>query len=115
MTSSYEYTPYIWPMVTAIGLTSVVGVYSWRHRSVPGATGLGFMMFFWSLKLTATTLGLIASEPSAKLFWFQIERFFPLLATAAGLAFALEYAGLDAWLNRRTLTLIAVPALLLMD
>jgi len=113
MTSSYEYTPYIWPMVTAMGLTAVVGIYSWRHRSVPGATGLAFMMFIWSLKLMATTLGLIAGELPTKLFWFQIERFCLLPATAAGLAFALEYAGLDAWLNRRTLTLLAIPAVLL--
>jgi PAS domain S-box-containing protein len=113
MISSYEYTPYIWPMVTAIGLTSAVGIYSWRHRNVPGATGLAFMMFFWSLKLMATTMGLIALELSTKLLWFQIERFFLLPAAVAGFAFALEYAGFDAWLNRRTLTLLAIPALLL--
>jgi len=100
-------------MVIAIGLTATVGVYSWRHRSVPGATGLAFMMFFWSLKLMATAMGLIALELSTKLFWFQIERFFLLPAAVAGLAFALEYSGLDAWLNRRTLTLLAIPALLL--
>ena len=113
MTSSYHYTPYIWPMVTAMGLTAVVGIYSWRHRSVPGATGLAFMMFFWSLKLMATTLGLTAEGIPTKVFWFQIERFCLLPAAAAGLAFALEYAGLDTWLNRRTLTLLAIPALLL--
>jgi PAS domain S-box-containing protein len=113
MTSSYEYTPYIWPMVTAMGLTAVVGIYSWRYRNVPGATGLAFMMFFWSLKLMATTLGLTAGELPTKLFWFQIERFCLLPATVAGLVFALEYAGLDTWLNRRTLALLAIPALLL--
>ncbi len=113
MISSYEYTPYIWPTVTAMALTAVVGIYSWRHRSVPGATGLAFMMFFWSLKLMATTLGLMAGELPAKLLWFQIERFCLLPGTAAGLAFALEYAGLDTWLNRRILTLLAIPALLL--
>ncbi len=113
MASPFEYTPYIWAMVTAIGFTAVVGAYSWRHRSVPGAKGLAFMMFFWSLKLTASTLGLISGELPTKVFWFQIERFFLLPRTAAGLAFALEYAGLDTWLNRRTLTLLAIPALLL--
>jgi hypothetical protein len=113
MISSYEYTPYIWPLAIAMGLTMVVGIYSWRHRSVPGATGLAFMMFFWSLKLTATNLGLIAVELPTKLFWFQIERFFLIPTAVAGLAFALEYAGLDTWLNRRTLTLLAIPALLL--
>ena len=40
MTSSYEYTPYIWPMLTGAGLGAALGIYSWRHRNVPGATGL---------------------------------------------------------------------------
>ena len=109
----FVYTPYIWPMVTAIAFTAVVGIYSWRHRSVPGAKGLAFLMFFWSLEITASTLGLISRELPAKVFWFQIERFCLLPAAVAGLAFALEYAGLDSWLNRRTLTLLAIPALLL--
>jgi PAS domain S-box-containing protein len=113
MTSSYQYTPYIWPMVTAIGLTAAVGIYSWRHRSVPGAAGFSFMLFFWVLKLMASTLGLTAGEFLTKVFWFQIERSFLLPAVVAGLAFALGYAGLDTWLNRRTLALLAIPALLL--
>ncbi len=71
MTSSYEYTPYIWPMVTAIGLTAVVGIYSWRHRSVPGAVGFSFVSFFWVLKLMASTLGLTAAEFPTKVFWFE--------------------------------------------
>jgi len=58
-------------------------------------------------------MGLIALELSTKLLWFQIERFFLLPTAVAGFAFALAYAGLDAWLNRRTLTLLAIPALLL--
>ncbi len=111
--SSYAYTPYIWPTVIAIGFTMAVGIYSWRHRSVPGATGLAFMMFFWSFKLLATILGLVAEELPAKAFWFQIERFCLLPATGASLVFALEYAGLDKWLNRRNLTLMAIPAILL--
>ncbi len=112
MISSYRYTPYIWPMVTAIGLTTAVGIYSWRHRSVPGAAGFSFISFFWVLKLMASTLGLTAGELPTKLFWFQIEGLFLLPAQVAALAFALGYAGLDTWLNRRTLTLLAIPALL---
>jgi PAS domain S-box-containing protein len=100
-------------MLTAIAFTAAVGIYSWRHRSIPGAKGLAFMMFFWSLKLTASTLGLISGELPSKVFWFQIERFCLLPRAVAALAFAMEYAGLDRWLNRRTLTLLAVPALLL--
>jgi len=112
MTSSYQYTPYIWPMVAAMGLAAAVGIYSWRHRSVPGAAGLAFLMFFSVLKLMASALGLTAGEFPAKVFWFLIERSFMFLGVLAALAFALGYAGLDAWLNRRTLTLLVIPALI---
>ena len=112
MTSSYEYTPYIWPMVAAMGLAAAVAIYGWRHRNVPGASGLAFVMFFAVCKLMASTLGLTAGEFSTKVFWFQIERFFLLPGTIAALAFAFGYAGLDTWLNRRTLTLLAIPVLL---
>jgi hypothetical protein len=62
----HQYTPYIWPMVTGAGLGAALGIYSWRHRSAPGA---------------------------------------------AGLLFALEYAGGETWFNRRTFTLVAIPIL----
>ncbi len=71
MSSSHQYTPYIRPMVTAISLTVVVGIYGWRHRSVLGATGLAFMMFFWSIKLMAAALGLRAEKLPTKVFWFE--------------------------------------------
>lgn len=113
VSSSIGYTPYILILLTAMSFTLAVGIYSWRRRDVPGAKGLSFMMSFWSLKLTASALGLISGELPTKVFWFQIERFCLLPSAVAGLVFALEYAGLDSWLNRRTLTLLMIPALLL--
>jgi PAS domain S-box-containing protein len=111
MTSSYEYTPYIWPMVTGLGLFAALGIYSWRHRSVPGATGLAFIALFTVLRLIASILELTARDFSTKIFWFQIEGFCLLPVAVAGLAFALGYAGLDTWLNRRTIALITAPIL----
>ena len=112
MTSSYQYTPYIWPMVTGLALVAAVGIYCWRHRSVPGATGLAFIMLFGALRLMASALELAARDFPTKVFWFQIQEFCLLPAVVAGLAFALGYAGLDTRLNRRTITLIVSPILL---
>ncbi len=112
MTSSYQYTPYIWPLLTAIGLTAALGIYSWRHRSVPGATGLAFMALFAVLKLMASALELTAADFPTKVFWFQIQRLSLLPFNVASVAFALGYAGLETWHNRRTYTLLAIPALL---
>lgn len=112
MTSSYQYTPYIWPMVTGLALVAAVGIYCWRHRSVPGATGLAFIMLFGALRLMASALELASRDFPTKVFWFQIQEFCLLPAVVAGLAFALGYAGLDTRLNRRTITLIVSPILL---
>ena len=111
MTSSYQYTPYIWPMVTGLGLAAALGIYSWRHRSVPGAKGLAFIMLFSVIRLMASILELTARDFPTKVFWFQVEEFCLLPAVVAGLAFALGYAGLDTRLNRRTIILITIPTL----
>jgi len=59
----------------------------------------------------ASTLGLTAGSFQPKSSG-SIEGLFLLPAMVASLAFALEYAGLDTWLNRWTLILLAIPALL---
>lgn len=109
---SYQYTPYIWPLLTAIVLAGALGFYCWRHRSVPGATGLAIMAFLAALKTMASALELSAGDFSTKLFWFQIQGLCVLPFAVASVAFALGYAGLETWHNRRTYTLIAIPALL---
>jgi PAS domain S-box-containing protein len=68
-------------------------------------------MLFMVVRLTASALGMAASNFSTKIFWFKIEEICLLPVTVAGLAFALEYTGLEAWLNRRTIALIAFPTL----
>jgi PAS domain S-box-containing protein len=112
MTLSYQYTPYVWPMLTGMGLSAAVGIYSWRHRHVPGAIGLAFIMLFSAIMMLAGALELTAADFHVKVFWFQVGDWCLFPITIAGLAFALGYAGLDGWLNRRTLTLIAIPFLL---
>jgi PAS domain S-box-containing protein len=102
---------YIWPMLPAAVLAVVIGIYSWRHKHVPGAKGLIFIMVFMVIRLIASVLGMAFEDFSSKIFWFKIEEISLLPATVAGLAFCLEYAGLDAWLNIRTIGLIAFPTL----
>ena len=98
-------------MVTGVCLSSVVTIYSWRHRSVPGATGLAFLMFFSGIWLMACILEIAATDFPTKVFWFQIEEFCLLPIAVAGLAFALGYAGFDIGLNRVTIILVTIPTL----
>ncbi len=52
MIASYSYTPYIWPMLASALFFALLGIYSYRHRAVPGALSFAFMMIFptfWSI------------------------------------------------------------------
>ncbi len=98
-------------MLTGVGLGVALGMYCWRHRNVPGAAGLAFIMLFMVARLVAGMFEVTATEFSNKLVWFRIEEFFPLPATVSGLAFALGYAGLDTRFKLRTYALLTTPIL----
>jgi PAS domain S-box-containing protein len=113
MTFSYQYdTPYIWLMILGAGLCVILGIYSWRHRNLPGATGLAFVALFGAIRLMAGALELAATDFPAKVFWFQIQTSSALPLNAANLAFALEYSGLEKWLKGRNIALMAIPILI---
>ncbi len=98
-------------MLAGVGLGIALGIYCWRHRGVPGAAGLAFIMLFTVVRLMASILEVTATDFSPKVFWFQIEEFCPLPITVSGLAFALGYAGLDTRFNLRTYALLTTPVL----
>ena len=112
MISSYSYTPYIWPMLASAVFFTLLGIYAWRHRSVPGAFSFTFMMFFsmfWSL---GAALELAAVDPETKIFWFKFMSVFKLPAATAEFCFIFQYAGLGNRLTRRKLFLLSIPPLL---
>lgn len=37
MTWSYEYTPYIWPVLSSAAFLAALAIYGIRHRNTPGA------------------------------------------------------------------------------
>jgi len=76
---------------------------------VPGATGFSFIMLFAIIRLIASALELTAGNFPVKVFWFQLGEFCLLPVAVAGVAFAMGYAGLDRWLNSRTITLLTLP------
>ncbi|WP_155306772.1 histidine kinase N-terminal 7TM domain-containing protein [Desulfosarcina widdelii] len=98
-------------MLPAALLAVAIGIHSWRHRHVPGAKGLIFIMVVMVIKLIASALGMASEDFPSKIFWFQIKEICLLTITVAGLAFCLEYACLDAWLNIRSIGLVAFPTL----
>ncbi len=113
MSWSYAYTPYIWPMLVTAALLLVLGAHAWRRRAVPAVTPFLLMVFTWVLWALGSALELAAVDPQAKWFWYQWQSLFKVYLVTCELIFVIVYAGLDKWLTRTTLTLLALPCAIL--
>lgn len=111
MTWSFQYTPYIWPVLTSAGFSAALGIYCLRRRPAPGAFALGMLSSAAALWVLANGLGLASTDGSAKVFWFKFQAALVLPISSAVLCFVVEYAGLGRWLTRRTLILLAIAPL----
>jgi len=112
MLRAYEYTPHIWPSIFTVALLSVLAIYAWRRRNLPGALWFSIycllVMFFLVFKI----IGYLAVDFETKIFWFKIESPWWLPSTTAMTCFVLEYAWPKRRVTRRGITLLfAVPLL----
>ncbi len=89
----------------------LLAIYSWRHRSVPGAHPFSLLAAFTAPVAIGAALELAAADIPGKIAWVEFQAIWKLPAVTAGFWFALEYANLDRWLNRRALALLAIPPL----
>lgn len=111
MSWELTYSPYLWPMLAAAGFQLAMVIYTWRRRSVPGAVPFIFTAAALVLFGIGSVLVLSATDPLAKIFWRKFQVLWLLPAVTAELCFLLEYANLDRWLTRRTLSFLAAPPL----
>ncbi len=108
----FAYTPYIWPMLACAAFTMLLAIYAWRRRSVPGALPFAIAVLAAVPWAVAAALQLAVADIPAKILLFKFEALWVLVGTTALLCFALDYAGLGRWLNRRTITLLVIPILI---
>ncbi len=112
MSFPYAYTPYIWPPVFTALVLIALAIYSFRHRSVPGALPFTYAVLLGALWLVGSSLEVAAVADSAKILWVKFQDAVLLPSATAVTCFLLEYAWPGHWLTRRNLTLLSIPCLL---
>ncbi len=108
----WQYTPYIFPLLLAAGISGILTFSAWRHRQ-RARTG-PFMLLtaavtFWSL---GYVIQLSRTPLDAKLFWTNLQYMGITAVPVAWLLFTLQYTGHERWINRHTLVLLAIEPLL---
>jgi len=104
----WQYVPYLLPLGLATATSIVLALYAWKHRRVSGGKAFVLMMaavaiwsFLYALRLSAVGL-------EQKLLWAKLRYLGILVVPTAWFVFALRYAGMEKWLSRRGLLLLAV-------
>lgn len=104
----FQYNSYILLLVFSSLLAVWVAVSTWPQRRTRGALALivlGLVVTEWTL---GYALELAGVDLFTKLFWAKIQYLGIVLAPLTWLLFALDYANLDRWLERRRIALLGV-------
>ncbi len=110
----FQYIPYIWILLASAAVSAALGVYGWRHRTVPGATFFVLLMLLATMWALANALEMAGTDLPAKLLWANVQYMLGTIGPVAWLSLVLEYTGREKWLTRRTLALLTIePAITL--
>ncbi len=112
---TWQYTPYIIPVLVAWLIALVIAFLAWQRRDEPGATPLFFMMlcitewlFFYMLEIGSTTL-------AGNLLWANLEYLGIVVAPVTWALFALEYTDSSKKITwQLTLLLLIEPIFILL-
>ncbi len=107
----WQYTSFIWVYIAAAAIAVSMGVYSWRHRHIPGAVSFAIVEFSSALWSIANVLEKSRTDLASILFFVNVAWTAVAVLTPATLTLALEFAGFTHWLTRGRIALMAaVPA-----
>jgi PAS domain S-box-containing protein len=110
----YQYTPAIWPSACTVMLLTVLMVYAWRRRNLPGGLPFAIYCLLGVLFLGAKVIEFLAVDFGTKIFWFDFEYVWLLPGTTAMTCFILEYAWPGRWVTRRNVALLSIVPLLVL-
>jgi two-component system cell cycle sensor histidine kinase/response regulator CckA len=105
---SWQYTPYVPPLLIAAAMSVALALYALRRRHVPGAVPFAVLMLGAAEWSVGYTIELGNAGLSARVFWSNVNFVGIVTIPTAWLVFALQYAGYEKWLTRRNLVLLAI-------
>jgi len=113
---SFEYSPYILPLIAAVIVSSWALFYVWPHREAKGVRMLVFLAAGVAIWAFGYALEIAGADLTTKLFWGKFQYFGIATIPVAWLFFAFTYTNQSFQLTRRTaglLTIIPLITLLL--
>ena len=105
---SFEYSPYILPLIAAALVSVTVAIYAWMRRSANGALALFLMavsIFVWTV---GYSLEIAGTDLETKYFWGVIQYIGIAFAPYGWLIFSIVYSDQAKIISRRFIILTAL-------
>ena len=105
---SFEYSPYILPLIAAALVSATVAIYAWTRRSATGALPLFLMsvsIFVWTV---GYSLEIAGTNIETKYFWGVIQYIGIAFAPYGWLIFSIVYSEQIKTISRRFIILTAL-------
>jgi diguanylate cyclase (GGDEF)-like protein len=94
-----EYTPYIWTFVISLIITTVLGIYAYRHRHLHTASTFALLMFALSVWTFCYVMELSTVTLEGKIFWASAKYFGSTLGPIVWFVLALHLTKNSHWLT----------------
>ena len=109
---SFEYFPFILPLLAAAIFSAIVVIYTWMRRSANGALALFVLAIFVLEWIVSYSLEIMGTGLETKYFWGVIEYIGIAFVPYSWFIFSIVYSGQERIISRRFLTLTAlIPAI----
>jgi PAS domain S-box-containing protein len=108
MDSTWQYTPFFFPLVIGAAISFALAIFSWRHRSARGAVSFAVLMLCVSWWSMGYAIQLSYTDLYAKVLLSNLNYLAIFIIPIAWLAFTLQYTGQNRALVPRNLILMAI-------
>ena len=105
---SFQYTPYIWPLVLGAVFSGALAVLAARRHQVQGAVSLAGLMAAIAWWLVSYALQVSGTDLPTVVFWSNVTFLGIAFVPLPWLTFALEYSGRGRWITPLNLVLLSV-------
>ena len=108
----FQYIPYLWILIASAAVTTGVGLYAWRRRTVTGAVAFTILMLVATVWSLANALEMAGTDLPTKLFWANIQYLCYGALPVVWLILTLQYTGRSAWVTTRRVAWLSVEPLI---
>jgi signal transduction histidine kinase len=106
--SAYHYDPMLWPTLGSAAFIGTIALYLWRRRATTkGALPLALVALLLALWCLGGAAEVAATDIATQRAWFLLRDALTIPSVVLAFWFALAYAGLERWLTRPVVAVLA--------